>query len=93
MDALTNNANSMTSASSRDQSVLDVVVSVLAQGGPCRSVPELHAEIEAQALYTFKAKDPVGIVRAAIRRHLRAVAEGKATARLRQVGPDQFAAL
>lgn len=73
--------------------VLDAIVSVLSSSQKPMSVREIHVRIVEQGLFTFRAKDEVGIVRTAIRRHLRGVTSGEGNARLRAVGKDSFAAV
>jgi hypothetical protein len=73
--------------------VLDAVVSVLSSSQKPLSVREIHARVVEQGLFTFRTKDEVGIIRSAIRRHLRGAASGEGSkARLRAVGKDSFAA-
>jgi hypothetical protein len=52
---------------------------------------EIHALIVAKSLFTFRAEDPVGVLRAAIRKHLAAHgAEGQPPARVRQLERDRY---
>lgn len=72
--------------------ILDAVVAVLADARAPQSSREIHDRIVARSLFSFNARDPIGIVRAAIRKHLRTHGgAGQPTARLRQVERDRFA--
>lgn len=70
--------------------ILDATVTVLRSANGPQTAAEIHARITKQSLFEFKAKDPVGMVRSAIRKHLRAHA-GTPTARVRAVDKDQYA--
>lgn len=51
------------------------------------SAKEILERIAAQRLYDFKAKDPLGVVRGTIRKHLRTAGDRP---RLRLVGRDRY---
>lgn len=71
--------------------ILDAVVRALPQDGISRSSKEIHQLIVNKSLFTFGAKDPVGIVRSAIRKHLAAHGgQGQPPARIRQVERDRY---
>jgi len=74
-----------------NRTILDAVTDVLADAEQPLGVKEIHSRIEARRLYEFKAKNPIDVVRSAIRSHLVAVQAGKSTARLRAVGADAYA--
>jgi hypothetical protein len=74
--------------------ILDVTHSVLASAKQPLTAQEIHAAVVEQSLFTFKARDPVAIVRAAIRKHLRSHGgPGQPPARLRQVDGGRFVAM
>lgn len=56
-----------------------------------QSAREIHARIVKDALFVFKAKDPVAIVRATIRAHLKSHGgPGQPQACVRAVEPDRY---
>ncbi len=75
---------------SKRTTILDATVAVLRTANAPRSAAEIHESIAKQKLFEFKAKDPVGMVRSAIRKHLRTHA-GTASARVRAVDKDRYA--
>lgn len=75
---------------SKRTTILDATVAVLRSANTAQTAAEIHAGITKQNLFEFKAKDPVGMVRSAIRKHLRAHA-GTPTARVRAVEKDRYA--
>ena len=77
---------------SKRTTILDAVVAVLTTEKAPRSVAEIHKLIEEKKLFQFNAKDPVGIVRSAIRKHLQTHGgAGQARARVRVVDKDRYA--
>lgn len=79
--------------SKQPTTILDAVVAVLCAQREPRSVKQIFQLIVDRQLYAFRAKDPVGVVRAAIRKHLRDHGgPGQPAARVRQLGPDRYAA-
>jgi hypothetical protein len=75
---------------SKRTTILDATVAVLKAANAPRSAAEIHELIAKQKLFDFKAKDPVGIVRSAIRKHLRTHA-GTPSARVQAVDKDRYA--
>jgi hypothetical protein len=73
--------------------VLDAVVTVLGKAGRPLSTKEIHATIVETKLFTFNTKDELGIVRSAIRRHLKGVKESGKAARLALVARDTYSAV
>lgn len=74
--------------------ILDAALLVLDQAGKPLSASEIHDALVKRALYSFKAQDPISIVRAAIRKHLRTHgAAGQPPARLRLVDRDRYSAV
>lgn len=51
--------------------ILDAVVQVLGSDRKSRTPKEILDEITSKGLYTFGAADPVAMVRATLRKHLR----------------------
>jgi len=77
---------------SKRTTLLDAVVAVLTAEKAARSSAEIQKLIEQKNLFQFKAKDPVGIVRSAIRKHLRSHGgQEQPKARLKVVEKDRFA--
>ena len=71
--------------------ILDAVLSVL-DGPSAMSAKEIFDRISSRSLYSFKARDPIAIVRAAIQKHLRTHGGGdQPAARLRRVERDRYA--
>jgi hypothetical protein len=67
------------------------VVTVLSAEAKPRTCAEIHQMIVARELFTFKARDPVAMVRSAIRKHLRAHGgAGQPPARIRHVDRDRY---
>jgi hypothetical protein len=52
--------------------ILEACIEVLSAAEEPMPVAHIHAEIVRRSLYRFGAKEPVGVVRATLRRHLRA---------------------
>lgn len=75
---------------SKRTTILEATVTVLRSANAPQTSAEIHNRIVKQNLFDFKAKDPVSMVRSAIRKHLRAHA-GKPTARVRAVDKDRYA--
>jgi len=76
---------------SKRTTILDAVVAVLNAEKGARSAAEIHKLIEQKNLFQFKAKDPLGIVRSAIRKHLRSHGgPGQPRALLKQVDKDRY---
>jgi len=53
------------------RTILDACVEVLKEAKEPLSAEEIHQRICERQLFEFKAKDPVAVVRATIRKHLR----------------------
>ena len=70
--------------------ILDAALQVLDGETTPRSAKEIHDRIVKRALFSFKAQDTVGVVRAAIRRHLSQKGARKPEARLREVERDRY---
>lgn len=71
--------------------ILDAVIQALPRDGVPRSAKEIHQLIVDRSLFTFQAQDPVGILRAALRKHLAAHGgQGQPPARVRQVERDRY---
>lgn len=51
--------------------ILDACVRVLVESAEPLSSEEIYRRIREKQLFEFKARDPAGIVRAALRKHLR----------------------
>jgi hypothetical protein len=71
------------------KTILDAVVDVLQRHPHGASAKEILEAIQGAGLYDFKAKDPVGVIRGAIRKHLRAAGEH---AEIEQPSRDRFVA-
>jgi hypothetical protein len=72
--------------------ILDAVVLVLSNDQVPRSAKEIRDRVVARSLFAFKARDDIGVVRAAIRKHLRTHGgTGQPPARVRMVERDRFA--
>jgi hypothetical protein len=81
------------STNAKRRTILDAVLEVLPREDNGRSAKELHELIVARSLFTFRAADPVAMVRAAVRKHLRTHGgPGQPPARVREVGRDRYAA-
>jgi hypothetical protein len=73
------------------RTVLEAAVEALRAAKGPRSPVELHAAIIRQGLYEFRAKDAVGVVRAALRRHVSTHGgPGQPVAQLRAVEHDRY---
>lgn len=72
--------------------ILDAVVTVLKSSPKPLSSGEIYALVVERQLFTFGAKDPKSVLRAAIRKHIRAAASGGGSARVKEAGPDRYAA-
>ena len=71
--------------------ILDAVVQVLRDERVPRSSKEIMDRVVERSLFTFKARDPVAVVRAAIRKHLQTHGEAEQPpARVRQVDRDRY---
>lgn len=71
--------------------IMDAVVQVLPRDGLPRSSTEIHRLIVEKSLFTFRAQDPVSMVRAALRKHLAAHGgAGQPDARVRHVERDRY---
>ena len=71
--------------------IVDAVVQALPRDGSPRSSKEVHQIIVDKSLFAFRAKDPVGMVRSALRKHLAAHGgQGQPPARVRQVERDRY---
>ena len=66
--------------------ILEACVRVLDSASEPLTVESIRQRIEKEGLYSFRAKDPTGVVRSALRRHLRA--DGPHT--VVQVSPGTF---
>lgn len=78
--------------SKKRTTILDAVVAVLSAERAAKTSAEIHKLIEEKKLFQFNAKDPVGIVRSAIRKHLRSHGgTGQPSARLKLVDKDRYA--
>jgi hypothetical protein len=63
------------------------VIQVLSPDDDGCTAKEILEQIVARHLYNFRAKDPVGVVRGAIRKHLRGTEKNP---RVVQVARDRF---
>ena len=71
--------------------IIDAIVQVLPRDELPRSSAEIHRLIVDKALFTFRAQDPVSMVRAALRKHLAAHGgAGQPSARVRHVERDRY---
>lgn len=71
--------------------ILDAVVQALPRDNVPRSATEIHKLIVDKSLFTFNAKDPVGILRSALRKHLASHGgQSQPAARVRQVDRDRY---
>ncbi|MBI2388622.1 MAG: hypothetical protein HYV09_03310 [Deltaproteobacteria bacterium] len=58
-----------------------------------KSAAEIHAAIVDRGLYDFKAKDAIGVIRSAIRKHLRSHGgAGQPPSRVTAVDRDRYTA-
>ncbi|MCE7890294.1 MAG: hypothetical protein DYH12_11445 [Sorangiineae bacterium PRO1] len=72
--------------------ILDAAVQVLAGERAGLSAKDIHERIVARSLFTFKARDPVGVLRAAVQKHLRTHGgDDQPPALLRKLGRDLYA--
>jgi hypothetical protein len=69
--------------------ILEAIQATLKQFGSPMDVHDIHKSITEKNLYAFKAKDPVGVIRKALRRHSDNV-ETKDASRMKyfEVRPD-----
>lgn len=74
----------------RKLTILKAAETVLKDSGKPMSAAEIHAAIVKKNLFTFGAKDPVAMVRTALRKELRKE-EGGRSSRVRQVDREKFA--
>ena len=73
------------------RTILEAVVQALPRDDVPRTAKDIHDLIVAKSLFPFRAQDPVGVLRAAIRKHLASHgAEGQPPARVRQQGRDSY---
>lgn len=71
--------------------ILDAVVQAIPKDGVPRSAKEIHSLIVERKLFSFQAQDPIGILRAALRKHLACHGgDGQPAARIRQVERDRY---
>lgn len=71
--------------------ILDAVVQAVPRDGVPRSAAEIHKLVVDRSLFTFRAQDPVGVLRAALRKHLAAHGgQGQPAARILQVERDRY---
>ena len=78
-------------AKSARTTILDAVVQALPHDGVPRSSKEIHQIIVDRSLFTFRAQDPVSMVRSALRKHLATHGgQGQPVARVRQVERDRY---
>jgi hypothetical protein len=68
--------------------ILDAICEVLTSSPSPQPAKAIHDAIVAKGLFSFGAKDPVAMVRATIRRHMREGRDGKL--RIKAVGKDLF---
>lgn len=69
--------------------ILDAVAEVIDEVP--RNAADIHARIVERGIFEFKAQDPVAMVRAAIRKHLRTHGgDGQPPALVRPVDRDRF---
>jgi hypothetical protein len=81
-------------SSAKRLTIIGAVIEVLTHETAARSSAELHQLIVARSLFTFRAADPVAMVRAAVRKHLRTHGgPGQPPARVREVGRDRYVAV
>lgn len=69
--------------------ILDACVTVLREAGKPLPAEEIFQRVQDRSLYKFGAKDPLSIVRATIRKHLRT----PGSHRLRECSPKHFEAI
>lgn len=78
-------------AKSSRTTIMDAIVQVLPQDGLPRSSAEIHRLIVDKSLFTFRAQDPVSMVRAALRKHLATHGgSGQPSARVRCPERDRY---
>lgn len=72
--------------------IIEAVTHVLKESGRPMSPNEVLSEIQRTNLYPFKTKDPLGVIRAQMRRHCEGYNRPTAsvTPSLRKVGRDAF---
>ena len=71
--------------------ILDAAVQVLSADRKARTPKEIHEEIVAKGLYSFGAQDPVGMVRATLRKHLRSHGgAGQPASRVKRLDEDRY---
>jgi hypothetical protein len=74
----------------RSRTIIEAVIEVLSASKEPLSAQQIHSRIVERKLYEFKAKDPVAVMRAAIRKHMRAPDPASVT--LQAVDRDRFTA-
>jgi HB1, ASXL, restriction endonuclease HTH domain len=74
----------------RKLTIVTAAESVLKESGKPMTAAEIHAAVVKKNLFTFGAKDPVAMVRTALRKELRKE-EGGRSSRVRQVDRERFA--
>lgn len=72
--------------------ILDAAVTVLAAEKKPLSTSDIYDRIVERKLFTFAAKDPKAVFRAALRKHLRTAGSTGGAARIREVGKDAYVA-
>lgn len=78
-------------AGAKKATIIDAVVEVLRAETRPATAKEIHDRIVEMKLFEFAAKDPVAMVRAAIRKHLRLSKDpGSNPPRLKQTGRDSY---
>jgi hypothetical protein len=71
--------------------IIDAVVRALPRDGIARTAKEIYQILLDKPLFTFRARDPVGVLRSALRRHLASHGgEGQPAARVRMVDRDRY---
>lgn len=71
--------------------ILDAAVAVLSAEKEPLSVGEIFERIVARQLFIFDAKDPKGVLRSTLRKHVKNAAGARARQRIRLVGRDSYA--
>lgn len=70
----------------RRMTVLEACVRALEKAGEPMSAERIHELVVSDGLYSFQTKDPLGVVRSALRRHLR----GPGPHQVAQAAPGVF---
>jgi hypothetical protein len=75
----------------RNKTILDAVVHVLETERAALSARQIYERIVTMNLYEFRSKDPGGMVRAALRKHLRSNGgAGQPQASVRETSKDCY---